>query len=326
MQTIIGKEIEMAVSIEAVRGTAEATAHRNIRKVECNIIPQTETVLDDTTSRGLEDAEGVTVVKKFSEGDISSIVHADTFGYFLLNLYGSVESDEVGDEVYKNTYTLLQNIEHPTLTLFVKDGSVRQSKIASGVVSNFELTATNDDYVRYSASFIGKEGVADTSTLPEPAKEYDFVGRDVTIKVADTAEGLSSAEALDVENITITWNPNIQTAYFLGSYSPAKINNGAFSIEGSFTKHFVDETFKNMKEGNTAKFMSINIKSSVAIDTGIYPEITIILDRMMVTDWNRSSGANEYVREDVTFKAFKNSTTGKASQVELTSKSSYQGS
>lgn len=322
MDSIIGKEIEFAVANEVVRGTAETTATKNVRKVECNIIPQTEIVEDDTTSSGLEDGEGLSITKKFTEGDVSSIVHADSFGYFLNNLYGTVVTTAEGD-AFKHEYSLLQNIEHPTLTLFIKDGAIQQSKVANGVLTNLEITASVEDYVRYTASFMGKEAVDDTSTLPTATKEYDFVGKDVTIKVADTLEGLAGASALDIENITLTWNPNVQTAYFLGSYSPAKINNGAFRIEGSFTKHFVDETFKGMKEGNTSKFMQIEIKSSVAIDTGVYPTLTIIMDRVMVTDWSRTSAGNEYVKENVSFRAFKNSDTGNQSVVELTNLSSY---
>ena len=195
MSEFIGRQIDFALAVEGTRGTAEATAERAVRKVTCNLIPKSERVTDDTTFGRLEDAERVRTVRKWSEGDVEGIVHVDVIGYYFYNIYGDVVSSADGS-AYKHEFSLDQTILHPTLTFFVKDADVRQEKMAGGMLTSLEINATTDDYVRYNASIIAKEGVADTSTLPDLDEEFDFVSRDISVKIASTEAGLTSATAI----------------------------------------------------------------------------------------------------------------------------------
>ena len=316
MSEFIGREISLGIASEAVRGTAEAIADRAVRKVVCDLIPRAERVVDDTTFGKLEDAERIRTIKKWSEGNIDGIVHADVLGYFFYNLYGSV-TPVSGSGVYTHTFTLGQNITHPTLTMFIKDGEVRQDKIAGAVLSSLEVSASTDDYVRYSASFLGKEGVADTSELPDLSTEYDFVGRDIVVKIADDVAGLATAVALKLKNMSVSWNSNAEADYVFGSYSPDNIYNKQFAIEGSFEKNFVDTTFKDLYEGNDFKVMSITVTGEAEIGSGQHPKLTILLYKVQINDWSRTSAGDDLSTESVSFKAFYNTTDEKASQVEL---------
>ncbi len=317
MSEIIGRNVSLALAVEDTRGTAEAVADRNVRKVTANVIPRAERVVDDTTFGKLEDAARIRSVRKWSEGDVSSIVHADVLGYYLLNLYGEVESEQVAGSVHDHVFTMEQSIKHPTLTLFVKDGDVRQEKLAGGVITTFELTSTTDNYVRYTANFLAKEGVTDSSTIPDLETEYDFVSRDITVKMAATQGGLAGATALKLKELNLTFNTNAEADFVFGDYSPDNIYNKQFSIEGSFTKNFVDETFKDLYESDDYKYFEIKIEGEADIGGGNNPTITILLNKVAVQDWNRSSEADSLVTETVSFKAFYNVTDGQASQVTL---------
>jgi hypothetical protein len=318
-EEFIGRSIDFAVATEVVRGTAETTADRTVRKVECNIIPRAERITDDSTFGRLEDAERVRTVRKWSEGDVSGLVHADVLGYFLLNLYGDVTSTPSGTTA-THEFTLQQDLLHPTLTLFVKDGEVRQSKIAGGVISTMEVTASTDDFVRYSASFLGKEGADDTSNLPALATEYDFVSRDITVKIADTEAGLSSATALKLKNLSINWNSNAEADWVFGSYSPDNIYNKTFAIEGSFERNFTDETFKDLYEGDTFKYMEVEIEGEADLGSGVKPTVTVLFYKIQITDWSRTSTGDDLVMETVNFKAFLNTTDSAQSKVTLINK------
>jgi hypothetical protein len=319
MEEFIGREIDFAVAVEAVRGTAEATADKTVRKVECNIIPRAERVIDDSTYGKLEDAERVRTVRKWSEGDVSGVVHADVIGYYFANLYGGVTSSANGSG-YDHEFAMEQSIVHPTLTLFVKDAGVRQSKIAGGVVSTLELTATTDDLIRYSASFIGKEGADDTSSIPALGTDYDFVSRDIAVKTASSEAGLASATALKLKSLTINWNSNAEADWVFGSYSPENIYNKQFAIEGSFERNFTDETFKDLYEGDTFVYVNFNIKGEAEISTGVNPELDILGYKLQVTDWSRTSAGDALSVETVTFKLFYNVTDTAQSLVTLTNK------
>jgi hypothetical protein len=312
----IGREINLALAPEAVRGTATATAERTVRKVTCNLIPRAERVVDDTTFGRLEDAERVRTVRRWSEGDVSGIVHADVIGYYLLNLYGAPESTPVAGSITDHVFELEQSIQHPTLTFFVKDGEVRQEKIAGGVVSQFELTAATDNYVRYNATFLGKEGEDDASELPELENEYDFVSRDITVQIAENEGALADAPAIKLKNLSINWNPNAEADWVFGSYSPDNIYNKQFVIEGEFEKNFTDETFKDLYEGDDFRYMKITIEGEAELGGGGQkPTITVLLYKVQITDWNRSSEGDALAVETVSFKAFYNTEDGKQSQV-----------
>lgn len=317
MNEFIGRQIDFALAVEGTRGTAETTAERNVRKVTCNLIPKVERVIDDTTFGRIEDAERVRTVRKWSEGDVEGIVHADVLGYFLLNLYGEVASTNVAGGVYDHVFTLAQNIQHPSLTLFVKDAEVRQAKIAGGMVSNFELNVTTDDYIRYTAEFIGKEAVTDSSTIPALATEYDFVSRDVVVKFADTEAGLSGATATKLKTLNITLNPNTEADYVFGNYSPDDIYNKQFTIEGDFELNYTDDTFLDLYEGNDFKYMSVTITGEANLEASYKPTITILFNKVQVTEWERASAGDDLITQSVSFKAFYNTTDEQASQITL---------
>ena len=323
MTEFIGREVDFALAVEAQRGVAESAAQRTVRKVTCNLIPRAERVIDDTTFGRLEDAERVRTVRRWSEGDVTGIVHADVIGYDFLNLYGQCSSAPISDGVHGHEFTLAQNIQHPTLTGFVKDGSVRQVKIPGMVISSLELTATTDNYLRYTKNFIGKEGVPDSAELPPLEREYDFVSRDIAVRMAPEmdSDGQLDAAPLKLKDLTLTWNPNAAADFVFGSYSPDNIHNKQFSIEGQFTRNFTDETFKDLYESDGFRYMSIDIEGEADITDGgstpLRPKIGVLLHKIQITDWNRSSNGDELSTETVNFKAFLNTEDGEQSLVTL---------
>lgn len=317
MNEFIGRQIDFAVAIEAVRGTAETTAQRTVRKVTANLIPRSERVIDDSTFGRIEDAERIRTVRRWSEGDVEGIIHADVLGYYLSNIYGAVVSTPNG-AAYNHAFTVEQSITHPTLTFFIKDGEVRQEKLAGGMIQTLELTATTDDYLRYSGAFLAKEGATDASIIPALSTEYDFVSRDITVKIADTEGGLAAATALKLKDMNLTFNTNAEADFVFGSYSPDNIYNHQFAIEGTFTKNYVDTTFQDLYEGDSFKFMEITIEGEANLGGGIHPKIVVLFHKIQVQDWSRTSDGDALVTEEVSFKAFLNSSSGDQSEVTLT--------
>lgn len=318
MAEFIGREIDFGIAVESERGTVESAATKWVRKTTCNIIPRTDRVTDDSSFGRLEDAERVRSVRKWNEGSLEGILHADVAGYFFLNLYGKVESETEDSGVYSHVFTLDQTILHPTLSLFVRDKDVRASKMALGVVSSLEITVATDNYVRYTAEFVGaQEQDDDESNAVSLDTEYDFVSRDVSLRLADTVNDLDSAGLIKAKNVTVTWNPNIIRDHVVGSYSPDNIYNGAFAIEGTFTRNYTDQLFENMYKTDEFKALQIVIEGEAEIGTSLHPKITITLNKVQVTDWTRSGGQNELVTEEVSFKAFYNPEDEAQSEVEL---------
>lgn len=313
---IIGREIEFGVATEATRGSAESTADKWFRKVVANVVERAVHTLDDTVRARLEDAEGRRVTQNYVQGDLEGPVHADALGWLLSNIYGVAVSSNVSGSVYSHEFTLGQNVQHPSLTLFAKDGTVQQLVFANAMVNTLELRVTQEDLVRFSAGFIAG-AAANNSDTPSYDTEYDFIARDVTVKVASSEGGLSSADATKAKDITIRWDQGLIRDHVVGSHTPDDIYNSKLAIDGSFTVNLDSETFKDLFLGDTAQYMSITIEGEADLGGGNNPSIEIVLNKVQIMDWNRSGGNDELVTQTVAFRAFYNEDDSEASKVTI---------
>lgn len=317
MSEIIGRNIELGVATEAARGTAETAADKWGRKVVANVVERALHATDETTRGRLEDAEGRRVVQRFIEGDLEGVIHADMLGYFLANIYGLVVTTEVtAAEAYSHVFNLRQDIQHQSLTLFAKDGSIQQSTFANAMISALEISATIDDYVRFSASFVAALSATNADT-PSYDTEYDWIARDIVVKLAETEAGLAGAGAVKAKNISVTFDQGLIRDHVVGSYDADDVYNAKMMIEGSMTLNFTDEVFKDYYLGNDDLYMSITLTGEADLGTGDNPTLTILLHKVQFNDWNRDGGANDLITQEVSFKAFYNATDQKQSQVTL---------
>lgn len=316
MSEIIGRQIELGLAKESVRGTAESTASKWVKKVTADIIPKTEKVIDNSTQGVLEDSPNSRNVKKWVDGDLAGIVHADAIGLIFNQIYGTSTSTLVEGTVYDHEFTMLQNIEHPTLSAFAKDGDVYQGVYNEGVVSSLELNASMDDFVRFTSTMIFATSASNADT-PSYDTEYDFIGKDISVKLADTEGGLSGATATKIKELSISWDTGAITDYNFDSYNP-NLYNGRIAIEGSFTLNYTDDTFKDLFESDDSKYMEISIIGDGVLTGSNTPKIIITLNKIQVQDWSRGDSSDEIVTQEVSFKAFYNETDSQQSKVELT--------
>jgi len=322
MAEIIGRNIELGLATEATRGTAETTADKWARKVTANVLERAVHATDETTRGRLEDGEARRVVQTYIEGDIEGIAHADMIGYLFANLYGiAVTTEETAAEAYSHVFNLKQDIQHVSLTLFAKDGSVQQSSFSNVMVSSMEISASIDDYVRFTASFIGSVAASNSDT-PSYDTEYDWIARDISVKIAETEAGLSGATATKAKDLSVTWDQGVIRDHVVGSYTPDDNYNARMMIEGTMTLNFTDETFKDYYLGNDDLYLSITLTGEADLGSGDNPTLEILLYKVQFTDWNREGAGNDLVTQEVSFRAFYNATDQKQSQVTLTNATS----
>ncbi|HEY1037157.1 MAG TPA: phage tail tube protein [Candidatus Paceibacterota bacterium] len=305
--TEIGRKLEIGFAPESSRGVAESTVSKWAKHVSADIIPRVEKAIDDNTRGRLEDSEGARVVKKWFDGTLEGILHVDTIGYLFANIYGAPVSTVVEGDVMSHAFTMSQSIEHPTFSLFRKDGSVNQKVYGGGVVKTLEISAVADNYVRFSAD-IAAANEASNSSTPSYDTEYDFIGKDVTVKMADTSGALAGATALKLKDVNISWDNSAIVDHVLGNLYPDAIYNGASMIEVTFTKNYVDTTFEDLFKSDAYKYMSIAIEGNTDIGDGNFPGLVLTLNKAQVQSWERSGGGDELVTEEVTIKAFFNQT------------------
>lgn len=310
-----GKQVEFGVAVESVRGTAKTIAEKWVKKVSASLMRKAEKVVDNSARGILADADSTRIVKKWYEGDLQGIVHADAIGYMFYNLFGSVVSSTLSGSVRQHIFSMDETIQHPSLSFFIKDGA-SQDVLDNGMVKALEIVGVQDNFVRYTAGLVASDSATNADT-PSYDSEYDFIGKDITVKISDTEAGLSGATALSLKTVNIKFDQGTINDFVLGAYNPNDIYNSKMSIEGSFTKNHSDATFETLFNSDTAKYMSITIEGATAIAGGYKPKIAIVLNKVIVTDWSRSGGNDEIATEEVSFKAFYNPTDSEQATVTL---------
>ncbi len=313
---LIGKQIEVGLAVESTRGTAPATATKWVKNNSVSVLEKAEHANDEASHGVFEDLDGRRKVKTSVEGDIEMPLYADVFGFLAYNLYGGVGSALVASGVYDHTFQVVQSSLAPSLAVYAKDGDAQQLVFQNSHINTLELSAVTDDYVKITAGMIAKDAI-DNSDTPSYDTEYDFIGKEITVKLADTEAGLAGATALCLKELTLTFDKGLIANYCLGAYSASDIYMSKMSIEGKFQKNFEDETFKDLFLGNSAKYMEVKIEGEASIGTTYHPTLTFTFNKVQFTNWERSGGKDELVVEDVEFKAYYNATDAEASKLIL---------
>lgn len=316
MAEIIGRQIQLGVALETTRGTAEAVAEKYIKKITANVVERSEKVVDESTRNVMEDSLGTRITKQWIEGDLEGNVHIDAFGYFMYNLYGAVVSTIVSGSVYDHVFNVANSISHPSLTLFAHDGSVDKNAFSNCMINSLELSANIDEYVKFTAGFMGKDAVTNSDT-PSYETEYDFVGRDISVKFAVDEASLVSAAPIKAKELSVAFETGLISDHVFGAYAPDDVYNAKMTIEGEVALNFDDTTFKDLYLADTYQYMEVTIQGAADIGGGSNPTITLLLNRVQIMDWNRDGGADELIVQPISFKAFYNETDGKQSQMTL---------
>lgn len=314
MIEIIGRQLEVGVAVEETRGVAPSAADAWVKNVSVNLLERAEHILDESVRGRFEDSDTSRVVKKAIEGNLEMNLGANALGYLIYNIYGTVSPSTVQTGVYDHAFSLQQSSIMPSISFYVKDGGVQQLAFRNSHINTLEVTANTDDYIRVSANVIAKDSVSNSDT-PSYAADYDFIGRDITVKVAETEGGLAGATPIVLKEVNITFDKGLISDHRLGSYFVDDIYTGRMSIEGSFVKNFNDDTFKALYLSKANRYMQIVIEGEQTIGASSKPTITIILNKAQILDWTRGGGADELVTETVNFKAFYNVTDAEQSTV-----------
>jgi hypothetical protein len=315
MSEIIGKQIEVGLGVENARGTAQTIAERWIKKINATIVEKAEKKVDESTRNVLADSLGARIVRKWVEGDLEGIVHADAIGYLLYNVCGAVSTAAAGS-AYDHTFTIATSIQHASLSIFAKDGSNSNDVFSNGMVNNLEITASADDYVKFKASFLAKAATTSTDT-PAYSTEYDFVGKEVAIRFADTLGALAGATPIEAKEVQIKFNQGLIADHILGAYAPDDIYNAKMEIDGTIKMKYDADTYKDIFLAGTYKYMSITITGDATIATDKHPTITATFYRVQLMDWNREGAAGELVTQPLSFKCFYSETDSKQAQIVL---------
>lgn len=316
MSKFIGRIADVGIAKEASRGTAESAATFYLPKTSLTYDDGVEQVIDESSLGVVEDSPNASVVGKFGSGEIEGNILDKSFGLLLLSAMGGLSTSGPSDSAYTHTFSVQQDAQHDSLTLFLEDPN-QDYKYALAVIDSLEIDAMIGQYARYKAGFRSKVG--ETATLtPSYSAENHFLPQHITLSYATTLSGLSSPTTVNVRSAKISINNNVEDDRKLGSLDAADILNKQFSIEGSLELVFDANTFKTQMLADTSLAIRLRLTNTdVLIGSSSRPQLTIDLAKVKFGKFSKNYANNDVVLATVDFKAHYSLSDSKMVAVEL---------
>jgi len=319
MSEILKRRYNIGIGKETSRGT-KATPKYWLKPLSEEYNDKIEVVASERAFGVIEDSEEMVVKKKYSAGKISGEVFDKSFGLFLLGAIGQVSSVPKAEDpsVYDHIFSVLQSAKHPTLTVEVKRGDNEQKAYPNCVIESLKIESQANEYVKFEAQLKGKAGSV-SEGIPGYETENYFMGKDVSVKLADNLAGLDSATQVDARKIEINIAKNIEEDKRLGTHEPNDYLNKEFSVEGTLEILFRDTTLKNWALNGSKKALRIDIvDTSTTIGISSHPSLRFDLAKIKFKDPVEGGDNNDIVKVTVGFKSLYSSSEAKSIEAILT--------
>ncbi len=293
MSKFTGRDIKIGIAKEALRGTPVAATFW-IPRSTFDFDDKATTIIDEQGYGVIEDSVDVKVVSKWSEGSISGMVRDKAIGLFLLNTFGQTTSTPEGAS-HKHTFTIANNHQHPSLTVSI-DGGVADEWRPLTMVKTLEINANINEAVLFTAELIGQVSAGEAATAAYVA-ENSFTSEDVKVYFAATAADLGVAAETKVKRARIRIDKEVEKDDVLGSVTPEDFLNKTVRVEIEVEKNWENNTFRDYFTAGTGRAMRL------AIESGTPTSLTVDLNQVKITDWNKEMGLDDIVKETFTAKA-----------------------
>ena len=313
----IGRRVNVGFGIEATRGTAVAVQNWQ-PKTDLSFDEKNEVIQDESSIGIITDSRDSFVAKRWAEGEISWNIETNSIGYLLLSVFGTVNSAVATTGAWTHTFELNETNQTQSLTVGLNDPVIGDVVFPLAMVESMTITAEEGAYATFSVELKGKPSESTTHTVTY-AIDNKLLSRNSVFKMATNLAGLAWATASCLKSFEITFTKNLDDDYCLGSLTPQDFINKQFTIEGSYTALFTDETFRDAQLDGDHKAVSFQlVDTDTTIGVSSNPSLTFTLPLVSLSEFERSQGNDEVVMQTVTFKGLYSIADSSAVEVELT--------
>ena len=316
MSKYIGRRINVGFGIEGVRGTP-VDVQAFVPKTDFSFEESMEVTIDESSRGSIADSSDSFVARRLGQGEIGGNIAVNNFGYLLLATLGEVSTELDTTGAYKHTFTLKETNTTQSLTTGVNDPVLGDLSFPLTSIESLTISAETGEYISFTANIKSKQGVSASHTVTYDT-DYLLRSFDSVFKVADNLAGLESASAVCLRSFEATFTKNLEDDYCLSSNNPADFINQAFSIEGSFTAVFTNDTFRDYALEGEKKAISFKmIDEDQTIGATSNPTLTVTLPYCSFTEFSRTQGNDETVTQTLNFKAHYSQVDDSVGSVEL---------
>lgn len=281
----LGRQVKYGMGLGA-----DAAAAYWFHHLSFDFAPRAEYVNNESAYGVLERTNSATAIRHWSEGELEAKLTANSAGYILAGAFGSVATADNPDSnaaVKDHTFTLSQNVAGQQVTFYEKD-SLGTQKFTNGRIGEWTLEMELDEYIRYTAAVMAKDGVSTTATPALEASPVEFTAKHFSVKTATNVAGLAGATAQGtVESFSLTVNPNIEPDYEAGSTAPYAFTSRGYEIEFEMTCRYNSTDFRQGYRNGTSYAMQVSVvNTDVTIGAAANPGLVLTIPKFNITDWS----------------------------------------
>lgn len=315
----VGRLAWIGIGKESSRGTAVAPTYGVPWMDAPSVDDKVATVVNEAALARLESVDDYAVVKKFAEVGYTTKIKSDHIGLILLSLMGSVSSvakSSPNTSVYDHTFSVLQSVQHPSLTIAYKDVN-SDVRFANAVVNTLRINYERGSYCTYEVTTMSKPSASASNTVANTA-EYDFLPQHLTFKNANAQSGLSGASAVAIRGATIEFSQNLVSEDVLGSTTPNDFLSQGFTVRGSVTLVHSANTYSTLQNAGTKQALRFDLLHTATIGTSSNPELKIDVYSASITNYSKRLTLNELVEESFDFEGYFSLSDSKMLDIVLT--------
>lgn len=227
-------------------------------------------------------AEGVYYVKVLT-GAFTSSSNTQTLtdGTWTATIGG------IDNAVFGHVFERAENNNHPAATVYGYD-PVDPQKATYHMLSSFELNLAADNIIEVSGEFEGQKIEDDaTGSVPAYVDQFDFLGRQATVKIGNTISSLDAASAASMSRIKLSVAKNLAGFQRLGSDENTSIHNQQWDMMGDFDALYNSLTLRDYDLDNTKKALRIYINASdFIIGSAGTPKLLIDISEAQFKDFS----------------------------------------
>lgn len=305
MTQYIWRLINVWIGKEATRWTV-ATNFDYIPKLSFSFDDKIETTKNESSIWKLAGSIGACAMQKRGEWEIEGVLSVNNIWFYFLNMLWGIKSVETnaGTGVYKHTFSLTDNNLHPSMSISVVEPN-QNVVFPLAMLSELNITAEPGKCMNYTANFIAKSSKTASNTASY-TKDYTMNANNLNVKIANSEAELATASKLDLLKFDLSFSTDLETIYTIWENEPDEIYNNVINITGSFEMTYNWNEYKDMMINREYKTLWIEIEDAGKIIGTVAdkPRINIILPRVGLQEYSRTTDADAIVKQSVGFEAF----------------------
>lgn len=306
MAEFSGRKISVGIGKETVRGTAVAPTYW-VKHLDVDFQDKLEKIFNESAIGVLDKYSQAEVVKEWAEGKLEGKITDKTFGLILASLFGQVPSSvqRGATGVYDHTFAQNQTNNGLSLTIARKDPN-SDKRYALAVLNKIDIECVVGEFIKFSAEYISKKGVATANTVAYVA-ENEFVPKHATAKMAANVAGISGASAIPVKSFKLSIERSVEPYFAFGSNEPAEIYNQEFEVKGDMVLRYIDSTYETLWRGDVNQAVDLDIiNTGVVLGGGHNPAVKFTLPEASISEWEIDQSKDKIVEQTVGFQGLYN--------------------